>query len=145
MTVLKAIAMADGAQPTAALSRAIIVRHSSSDTDRQEIPLDLKKIITAKETDQVLESDDILFVPQSALKAGFIVGRHCRGSCGRNARIRPGSANLSLVSVTCSPRLLGRREFPRKRKHDMQTTNIAAAMNSNVISADPAAAVPLLI
>ena len=71
MTVLKAIAMADGAQPTAALSRAIIVRHSSSDTDRQEIPLDLKKIITAKETDQVLESDDILFVPQSALKAGL--------------------------------------------------------------------------
>lgn len=71
MTVMKAIAMAQGTQPTAALSRAVIVRRSSDDANRQEIPLDLKKIMTAKSTDQVLEANDILFVPQSALKAGL--------------------------------------------------------------------------
>ena len=70
MTVMKAIAMAEGTQPTAALNRAIIVRHSS-DANREEIPLDLKKIMTAKEQDQVLEANDILFVPQSTLKVGL--------------------------------------------------------------------------
>ena len=71
LTVLKAIAMANGTQPTAALSRAIIVRHSADEANRQDIPLDLKKIMTAKEADKVLESDDILFVPQSNIKAGL--------------------------------------------------------------------------
>lgn len=69
MTVMKAIAMAQGTQPTAALSRAVIVRQSSDDANRQEIPLDLKKIMTAKSTDRVLEANDILFVPTSAVKA----------------------------------------------------------------------------
>jgi len=69
MTVMKAIAMAQGPQPTAALSRAMIVRQSSDDASRQEITVDLKKIMTAKSTDQVLQENDILFVPQSAMKA----------------------------------------------------------------------------
>ena len=69
MTVMKAIAMAQGPQPTAALSRAVIVRQASDDASRQEITVDLKKIMTAKSTDEVLEANDILYVPQSAMKA----------------------------------------------------------------------------
>ena len=70
MTVLQAVAMAEGPTPVASLSKAIIIRQSSSTAERQEIPLDLKKIMHGKDKDQVLEANDILFVPQSGLKAG---------------------------------------------------------------------------
>ena len=70
MTVLQAIAMAEGPSPVASLSKSIIIRQSSSTAERQEIPLDLKKIMHGKDKDQVLEANDILFVPQSGLKTG---------------------------------------------------------------------------
>ncbi len=70
MTVLQAVAMAEGPTPTAALGKTIIIRQSSSSAERQEIPIDLKKVMRGKEQDQVLEANDILFVPQSGLKAG---------------------------------------------------------------------------
>jgi len=71
MTVLQAIAMAEGTQPTASLGRAVIVRQSSNDAERQEIPIDLGKVTKGKETDRVLLANDILFVPQSGFKAGM--------------------------------------------------------------------------
>jgi len=70
MTVLQAVAMAEGPTPVAALGKTIIIRQSSSSAERQEIPIDLKKVMRGKEQDQVLEANDILFVPQSGLKAG---------------------------------------------------------------------------
>ncbi len=70
MTVLQAVAMAEGPTPTAALGRTIIIRQSESDSQRVEIPIDLKKVMRGKEKDQILEANDILFVPQSGLKAG---------------------------------------------------------------------------
>jgi polysaccharide export outer membrane protein len=69
MTVLQAVAMAEGPTPTASLGKTIIIRRSSSSSERQEIPIDLKKVMRGKENDQVLEANDILFVPQSGLKA----------------------------------------------------------------------------
>ncbi len=69
MTVLQALAMAQGPTSTAALNRTIIIRKSANDADRQEIRLDLKKVMRGKEKDQVLEANDILFVPQSGFKA----------------------------------------------------------------------------
>jgi hypothetical protein len=36
-----------------------------------EIPIDLKKVMRGQEKDQVLEANDILFVPQSGLKASM--------------------------------------------------------------------------
>jgi polysaccharide biosynthesis/export protein len=70
MTVLQAVAMAEGPTPTASLGKAIIIRQSST-AERQEIPLDLKKVMHGKDKDQVLEANDILFVPQSGLKASL--------------------------------------------------------------------------
>jgi polysaccharide export outer membrane protein len=70
MTVLQAVAMAEGPTPTASLGKAIIIRQSSS-AERQEIPLDLKKVMHGQDKDQVLEANDILFVPQSGLKASL--------------------------------------------------------------------------
>jgi polysaccharide export outer membrane protein len=71
MTVLQAVAMAEGTKSTASLGRTIIVRKSSKDAERQEIPVDLKKVMRGKEKDEVLEANDILFVPESGLKAGM--------------------------------------------------------------------------
>jgi polysaccharide export outer membrane protein len=69
MTVLQAVAMAEGPTPVASLGKTIIIRQSSSSSERQEIPIDLKKVMRGKDKDQVLEANDILFVPQSGLKA----------------------------------------------------------------------------
>ena len=40
MTVLQAVAMAEGPTPTASLGRTIIIRQSQSESDRVEIPID---------------------------------------------------------------------------------------------------------
>jgi len=66
LTVLQAIAMAQGANPTAALNKATLIRKSTS--GRQEIPLPLKKILAGTAPDSVVQSGDIIFVPRSAGK-----------------------------------------------------------------------------
>jgi polysaccharide biosynthesis/export protein len=67
MTVLQAIAMAEGVNPTAALNGGKIIRKTSSGP--KEIPLMLKKILSAKAPDVELRADDIVFVPSSAAKS----------------------------------------------------------------------------
>jgi polysaccharide export outer membrane protein len=71
MTVLQAVAMAEGTTSVASLGKTIIVRQSASDSDRKEIPVDLKAVMRGKEKDEVLEANDILFVPESGLKASL--------------------------------------------------------------------------
>ena len=73
MTVLQAVAMAEGLLSTAAKGSARIIRQSP-DGDRQEVPIDLGKVLAGKDQDVDLASNDILFVPgskaKSALKRG---------------------------------------------------------------------------
>jgi polysaccharide export outer membrane protein len=71
MTVMQAIAMAEGTTSVASLGKTIIVRQSSSDTERKEIPVDLKLVMRGKQKDELLEANDILFVPESGLKASL--------------------------------------------------------------------------
>lgn len=66
LTVLQAIAMAHGANSTAALKSVKLIREANSDP--QEIPIPLDKILAAKAPDRVLQPDDIVFVPTSAAK-----------------------------------------------------------------------------
>jgi polysaccharide export outer membrane protein len=66
LTVLQAIAMAQGTNPTAALNNAKLIRKTAE--GQQEIPLLLKKILAGQSPDPKLESDDIVFVPSSAGK-----------------------------------------------------------------------------
>jgi polysaccharide export outer membrane protein len=68
ITVLQALALAEGLQPIAAAKRSMVIRRSASATDRQEIPIDLAKLMTRKIQDQMLEANDILFVPESGMK-----------------------------------------------------------------------------
>jgi polysaccharide export outer membrane protein len=67
MTVLQAIAMAEGANPTAAMNKAKLIRRTPGGKP-QEIPLDLKTMLASKSPDVQLQAEDILFVPGSAAK-----------------------------------------------------------------------------
>lgn len=67
LTVLKALAMAQGTNPTAAQDKTKIIRHTA--TGQEEIPVPLKKILSAKAPDPPLLADDILFIPGSAAKS----------------------------------------------------------------------------
>jgi len=71
LTVLQAIALAQGVNYTAAKGTVSLLRTIPS--GRQEIPINLKKIFASKAADLALQDNDILFVPSSmargALKA----------------------------------------------------------------------------
>lgn len=71
MNILQALAMVGGTQSTAKLSKAVIVRQSDDGTNRQEIPVNLTKVMRGKAQDPLLQANDILFVPQSGFKAGL--------------------------------------------------------------------------
>jgi polysaccharide export outer membrane protein len=71
-TVLQAIAMAHGTNPTAKMGSAKLIRRV--DGVPQEIPIPLNKILSAKSTDIALQADDIVFVPNSAVKTATSKG-----------------------------------------------------------------------
>jgi protein involved in polysaccharide export with SLBB domain len=69
ITVLKALATAEGANPTASLHHAKIIRKGENGTT--EVPVDIKQIMQAKAPDVTLQAGDILFVPDSASKSSM--------------------------------------------------------------------------
>jgi polysaccharide biosynthesis/export protein len=70
VTVFQALAMAAGLGPNAAKHDARIIRQKA-DGSRVEIPVDLDKVLKGQAPDPVLAANDILFVPDSAQKAGL--------------------------------------------------------------------------
>ncbi len=68
VTVLKALAMAEGLKPISGAKRSVIVRRSGSGEGRQEIAIDVAKLMARKLPDQPLEPNDILFIPESYSK-----------------------------------------------------------------------------
>jgi polysaccharide export outer membrane protein len=74
ISVLQALALAQGINRTSAKSGARIFR-TQQDTDKRiEIPLDLGKIMASKSPDLMLQSKDIVFVPNSSGKTAFYRG-----------------------------------------------------------------------
>jgi len=73
MTVLQAIAMAQGVNRTAAISQAKLVRRTTGQPE--EVKIALKGILSAKAPDVDLMPEDILFIPGSiaknVIKRGF--------------------------------------------------------------------------
>jgi polysaccharide biosynthesis/export protein len=67
MTVLQAIAMAEGTNPTAALSKAKLIRRTPSGP--KETPMNLKDMLASRAPDIRLQAEDIIFVPNSAAKS----------------------------------------------------------------------------
>jgi polysaccharide export outer membrane protein len=73
ITVMRAIAMSGGLNFGAALSKVVIIRKTADDQHVQ-IQMDLKKVMSGKERDVALASDDVLLVPTNGFKAATAVG-----------------------------------------------------------------------
>lgn len=74
LSVLQALALAEGTTSTSAGKAARIIRTEEQSGKREEIPVNLSRILSGKAPDPVLESKDILFVPNSAGKTAFYRG-----------------------------------------------------------------------
>jgi polysaccharide export outer membrane protein len=68
VTALQALSMAEGLDQFSAPNRAKIIRPIKGSDQKQEIALDLKKVLDGKATDVPLLADDVLFVPSSSRK-----------------------------------------------------------------------------
>jgi polysaccharide biosynthesis/export protein len=68
ISVLQALALAEGPTHTSAISRARIIRSDPATGKRTEIPMNLGKIFSGKAPDTLLQPKDIVFVPNSAAK-----------------------------------------------------------------------------
>ncbi len=74
ISVLQAIALAEGLTRTSAKGQARIIRTEEGTGKRNEIPIDLGKILAGKAVDPVLRPKDIVFVPNSAARSGLYRG-----------------------------------------------------------------------
>jgi polysaccharide biosynthesis/export protein len=83
MSVLKAIALAEGFTATSAKGRTRIIRTDESTGQKTEVPVNLDKILAGKAPDPPLNAEDIVFVPNSA---------------GRSALYRGSEAALATVT-----------------------------------------------
>jgi polysaccharide export outer membrane protein len=69
LTILQALALAQGTNYTAAKGSSKLIRTTAQ--GRLEIPVDLKKIMASKATDLAMQDDDILFIPSSTTKSAL--------------------------------------------------------------------------
>ena len=83
MTTLKMLSLAGGTTNTAKVKEAIILRKNLDTGKRDEVPVDLNKVMHIKTEDVSLQANDILFVPDSA---------------GKRAMHRAGDVAISLTS-----------------------------------------------
>jgi polysaccharide export outer membrane protein len=67
VTVVQAVALAEGLKSVAS-HHALIVRQSTSEKSRLEIPVDLGQMMAGKTADVLLAPNDILYVPKSGAK-----------------------------------------------------------------------------
>ncbi len=72
VSVLEALSYAEGLGAAPAAQRSKILRPVPGGTQRQEIELDLKKVLAGKGEDLQLKANDILFVPTSAPKKAAV-------------------------------------------------------------------------
>src|SRR5579872_755997 len=72
VSVLQAVSLAEGLLTTAATEDARILRNPKPAGEREEIPINLKKILSGKSRDVPLLPEDILFVPSSMSKKAGI-------------------------------------------------------------------------
>ncbi len=65
VTVLKAVALANDVKPTAVRKKTVIIRKDPQTGAREEIPVNLERILDGHAPDQTMEANDILFIPDS--------------------------------------------------------------------------------
>ena len=72
ISALQALSLAEGLDRASAPGRARIMRAVPNSSERQEIPVDLKKVMAGRGQDLPLKADDILFIPTSAGKVAAL-------------------------------------------------------------------------
>ena len=68
ISILQAVSLAEGLSSVAAPQRALVLRVRQDSTSKEEIPVDLRRMLAGKSKDLELQSGDILFVPDSTSK-----------------------------------------------------------------------------
>ncbi len=68
VSVVQAVALAEGPTRIAATNRGLIIRQSTSGSGRLEIPVDISQMMSGKEMDALLAPNDILYIPESSVK-----------------------------------------------------------------------------
>ncbi len=71
ITVLQALALAEGLTRTSAKSQARIIRTDEISGKRLELPIDLSRVLAGKAEDPRLRPRDIVFVPNSAARSAL--------------------------------------------------------------------------
>jgi len=66
MTMLKMLSLAGGTTTTAKMKNAVILRKNLDTGKRDQVPVDLKKVLNLKTQDVQMQANDILYVPDSA-------------------------------------------------------------------------------
>lgn len=69
LSALQVVSLAEGLMRTAASEKAKILRRDPGNATRNEIPLNLSRLMAGKAPDVILRPDDILFVPNSAARS----------------------------------------------------------------------------
>jgi polysaccharide export outer membrane protein len=87
ISVLQAIALAEGLTRTSSSSFARIIRTSEATGQRREIPIDVNKILAGKKADPMLEPRDILFIPNSAARSALFRGMEAALSIGTGVAV----------------------------------------------------------
>jgi polysaccharide export outer membrane protein len=73
LTVLQLVALAEDVKRTARVDKAVLIRKNEIGV-LEQIPVDLKKILSQKQPDLALRANDVLFVPDSAGKRAMTRG-----------------------------------------------------------------------
>jgi polysaccharide export outer membrane protein len=73
ISVVQAVALAEGFKPLASTHQGLIIRQSTSEQARREIPVDVEAFMKGKEADLVLAPNDILYIPESGKKKALKV------------------------------------------------------------------------
>ncbi len=68
MSALQALSLAEGPLPAAKLSAARLLRETGDGTTREDIPVNLQKVLDHKADDVQLQAGDMLYIPDSASK-----------------------------------------------------------------------------
>ena len=68
MTTLKILSLAGGTTGSAKANQSVILRKNVETGKRDEVPVDLNKVMKLKTEDVTLQPSDILFVPDSSGK-----------------------------------------------------------------------------
>lgn len=71
VTTLKALSLAGGMTSTARSGQAVILRTNKSTGQKEQLPVDLKKVVDLKGEDVALLPNDVLVVPDSASKRAW--------------------------------------------------------------------------